>query len=52
MALDKKIMTEFLPEVPAYYDATHELFGSKVGNVFLSDAFGAIQLNKIYVKQS
>ncbi|SNS87891.1 peptide/nickel transport system substrate-binding protein [Asanoa hainanensis] len=50
MALDKKIMTEFLPEIPAYYDATHELFGSKVGNVFLSDAFGAIQLNKIYVK--
>lgn len=49
-ALDKKIMTDFLPEIPAYYDATHELFGSKVGNAFLSDAFGAIQLNKIYVK--
>jgi peptide/nickel transport system substrate-binding protein len=50
-ALDKKIMQDFLPEIPAYYDATHEIYGSKLGNVFLSDAFGAIQLNKIFVKQ-
>jgi len=50
-ALDKRIMTEFLPEIPAYYDATHVLYGSKVGNAFLSDAFGALQVNKVYVKQ-
>lgn len=50
-ALDKKIMTEFVPEIPAYYDATYVLHGSKVGNAFLSDAFGAYQMNTIFVKQ-
>jgi peptide/nickel transport system substrate-binding protein len=49
--LDEKIMRDVVPEVPAYYDATYELIGSKVGNAFLSDAFGAIQVNTIYVKQ-
>ena len=49
-ALDKKLMTEFIPEIPAYYDATYLLFGSKVGNAFLSDAFGALQVNKVFVK--
>ncbi|RZU75695.1 peptide/nickel transport system substrate-binding protein [Micromonospora kangleipakensis] len=51
MALDEKIMREHAPVVPCYYDATYELRGSKIGNAFLSDAFGIIQLNTIYVKQ-
>lgn len=50
MALDQKIMRELAPVVPCYYDATYELRGSKVGNAFLSDAFGAIQVNTIFVK--
>ena len=52
MALDKKLMTDFVPEVPAYYDATYVLHGSKVGNAYLSDAFGLLQLNKVFVKTS
>ncbi len=50
-ALDKKIMTEDVPVVPAYYDSTYMMTGSKVGGAFISDAFGAIALNNIYVKQ-
>jgi peptide/nickel transport system substrate-binding protein len=44
-------MTDFVPEIPAYYDATYVLHGSKVGNAYLSDAFGLLQLNKVFVKQ-
>jgi peptide/nickel transport system substrate-binding protein len=51
MALDEKIMRAYAPVVPCYYDATYELHGSKVGNAFLSDAFGIISLNGIHVKQ-
>ncbi|MCZ7437423.1 ABC transporter substrate-binding protein [Micromonospora sp. WMMC241] len=51
MALDRKIMEEYAPVVPCYYDATYELHGSKVGNAVLSDAFGIISLNGIYVKK-
>jgi peptide/nickel transport system substrate-binding protein len=50
-ALDQKIMDTDAPVVPAYYDKTYELTGSKIGNAFLSDAFGVIALNNIYVKQ-
>jgi peptide/nickel transport system substrate-binding protein len=50
-ALDQRIMKEFAPVIPAYYDANYTLFGSKVGNVFVSDAFGLPGLNTIYVKQ-
>lgn len=50
-ALDKKIMTEFVPLIPAYYDANYTLIGSKVGNAFLSDAFGFPGLTNIYAKQ-
>ena len=49
-ALDKKIMTEFAPVVPAYYDATYTITGSKVGNAFTSDAFGLTDLSNIFVK--
>ncbi|SBT45046.1 ABC transporter substrate-binding protein [Micromonospora narathiwatensis] len=50
-ALDEKIMREYAPVVPLYYDAAYELHGSKVGNTFLSDAYGIISLNGIYLKQ-
>ncbi|WBB81062.1 ABC transporter substrate-binding protein [Micromonospora sp. WMMD882] len=50
MALDEKIMRDLAPVVPCYYDAAYELRGSKVGNAYLSDAFGAIQVNNIFVK--
>ncbi len=36
--------------IPLYYDATYVLHGSKVGNAFLSDAFGVLQVSKVYVK--
>jgi len=50
-ALDKKIMTEFVPEIPAYYDSSYTVVGSKVGNAFNSDAFGLPAVSNIYVKQ-
>ena len=50
MALDQKILRELAPVVPCYYDASYVLRGSKVGNAFLSDAFGNVQPNTIYVK--
>jgi len=50
-ALDKKIMTDYAPVVPAYYDANYTLIGSKVGNAFVSDAFGQTGLSNIFVKQ-
>ena len=50
-ALDEKIMREYVPVVPCYYDAAYELHGSKIGNPFLSDAYGILQANTIYVKQ-
>jgi peptide/nickel transport system substrate-binding protein len=49
--LDEQIMRDNVPVVPAYYDATYEMTGSKVGNAFLSDAFGAISLTNLFVKQ-
>jgi peptide/nickel transport system substrate-binding protein len=49
-ALDKKIMTDGAPVIPAYYDATYVLTGSKVGNPYLSDAFGATGVSNIFVK--
>jgi len=48
--LDEKIMRDFVPEVPAYYDRTYVLRGSKVGGTFLSDAFGAYTLFPVFVK--
>ena len=44
-------MTDFAPTIPAYYDASYTLIGSKVGNAFQSDAFGYPGLTNIYVKQ-
>jgi peptide/nickel transport system substrate-binding protein len=50
-ALDQRIMKDFAPVIPAYYDANYTLIGSKVGNAFVSDAFGLPGLSNIYVKQ-
>jgi peptide/nickel transport system substrate-binding protein len=49
-ALDKKIMTDFAPVIPAYYDGAYTLIGSKVGGAFMSDAFGWPGLINVYVK--
>jgi len=49
--LDKKIMTDYVPLIPAYYDNNYTLTGSKVGNAFVSDAFGLPGLSNIFVKQ-
>jgi peptide/nickel transport system substrate-binding protein len=50
-ALDQKIMTDFAPVIPAYYDNNYTLTGSKVGNAFVSDAYGLPGLSNVYVKQ-
>jgi peptide/nickel transport system substrate-binding protein len=50
MALDQKIMTDIVPVVPVWYDATFELRGSKLGGTFLSSAYGLQDLNTVFVK--
>ena len=50
-ALDQKIMTDFAPVIPMNYDNNYSLFGSKAGNVFVSDAYGLPGLLNTYVKQ-
>jgi peptide/nickel transport system substrate-binding protein len=50
-ALDQKIMTDFAPVIPAYYDASYTVTGSKVGNAFNSDAFGLPAVANVFVKQ-
>jgi peptide/nickel transport system substrate-binding protein len=50
-ALDEKIMTDFAPVIPMNYDNNYSLFGSKAGNVFVSDAYGLPGLLNTYVKQ-
>jgi peptide/nickel transport system substrate-binding protein len=49
-ALDKKIMETDAPLIPTINDSNYTLFGSKVGNAFLSSAYGVTSLNSIYVK--
>ncbi|MEV0727900.1 ABC transporter substrate-binding protein [Polymorphospora sp. NPDC050346] len=49
-ALDEKIMREHAPVVPLWYIGNYELFGSKIGGTFLSDSFGHLTLNTIFVK--
>ena len=50
-ALDQKIMTDVVPVVPVWYDSTYELHGSKIGGVFLSNAYGLMDINTIFVKK-
>jgi peptide/nickel transport system substrate-binding protein len=49
-ALDKKIMTAYVPTVPAYYDASYTVTGAKVGNAFNSDALGLPAVANVYIK--
>ena len=49
-ALDQKIMADYAPVVPAYYDNSYTLTGSKVGNASVSDAHGLPGLSNVFVK--
>lgn len=48
--LDEKIMKEFAPEVPLYFDAWNSIVGSKIGGVFVSDVLGFPSLLNVHVK--
>lgn len=48
--LDEKIMKEYAPCVPVYYDVAFTQVGSKLGGFYLSDSYGATSLWPIYVK--
>ncbi len=49
--LDEKIMKEYAPVVPVYYDRSYSLFGSKIGGAYLSGLWGSPSLQDVYVKQ-
>jgi len=49
MALDKKIMTDYAPLIPIYYDHSFSLVGSKVKGLYLSSTWGSPSLQNIYV---
>ena len=48
--LDEKIMKDFAPVIPIYYDVSTSLYGSKVGGVYLSGLWGSPSLQNVYVK--
>jgi peptide/nickel transport system substrate-binding protein len=48
--LDEKIMKEYAPLIPVYYDKSYSLFGSKVGGAYLSGLWGSPSLQNVYVK--
>ena len=50
MALDEKIMRDFAPLVPIYYDRSFSMFGSKIGGLYLSTTWGSPSLQNVYVK--
>jgi len=49
-ALDKKIMTDYAPVVPRYYDHSYSLYGSGLGGAYLSGLWGYPSLQNIWVK--
>lgn len=49
-ALDKKIMAD-VPYIPRLYDKATQVYGPKVGGVFLSKVLGEPSLNGVYLKQ-
>jgi peptide/nickel transport system substrate-binding protein len=49
-ALDEKIMKDVTPVVPLYYIGAYEMHGSRIAGTFLSDSYGHMTLNTIYVK--
>jgi len=48
-ALDEKIMKEYAPIVPVYYDRSYSLNGSKVKGLYLSSLWGAPSLQNVSV---
>ncbi len=50
MALDEKIMKEFAPLIPIYYDHSFSLAGSKIGGLYLSGTWGSPSLQNVWVK--
>jgi len=50
MALDKKVMTDYAPLIPLYYDHSYSLVGSKIGGAYLSTTWGSVSLQNIFVK--
>jgi peptide/nickel transport system substrate-binding protein len=48
--LDEKLMKEYAPVVPVYYDHSYSLVGSKVGGVYLSGLWGSPSLQNAYAK--
>ncbi len=48
-ALDKKIM-EKVPYIPYLYDKAYQIYGPKVGGVYLSKVLGEPSLNGVYLK--
>ena len=50
-ALDKKIMTEYAPNVPLYFETHYAIVGSKVGGIYISDVLGTVAFPNAYVKK-
>ncbi|GIE36413.1 ABC transporter [Actinoplanes italicus] len=48
--LDKLIMDKYAPLIPQYYIGNYEIHGSKIGGTFLSDSYGHMTLNTMFVK--
>lgn len=48
--LDEKMMKDIAPVIPMYYIGNYEMVGSKIGGTFLSDAYGHLTLNSVFVK--
>jgi peptide/nickel transport system substrate-binding protein len=48
--LDKMIMEKYAPVIPQYYINNYEIHGSKIGGTFLSDSYGHMTLNTMFVK--
>jgi len=48
--LDEKLMKDFAPAVPVYYDVSTSMYGSKVGGIYLSGLWGSPSLQNVYVK--
>ncbi|WP_433791473.1 ABC transporter substrate-binding protein [Actinoplanes sp. CA-252034] len=49
-ALDKLIMEKYAPLIPQYYIGNYEITGSKIGGTYLSDSYGHMTLNSMFVK--
>jgi peptide/nickel transport system substrate-binding protein len=49
MALDKKVMTDFAPLIPVYYDHSFSMRGSKLNGLYLSSTWGSPSLQNVWV---